>query len=282
LSNPTSADDCERVAHELYAASLPAAEGVLHIAAVWRAPDGRALVLAVNDAAPKSPTDAIVLGLARARADVIVTTGRILRHEPGLSHRLHDDPQVETALSSWREQQLGRRELPRTLILTRGEDVPLEHPIFAPDRDSRRLAPAIVTGERAAERLRAHAGSRAVDVIARGAPGLRDTIEFAREQFAARTLLVEAGPSSARSLYESPIAVDELLLTEYAGEALAERARGPEFIADATLEAAFGDAIAMRTAAVCVEEPSGRWSFGRYTRLGTQTKTRLETRAPQE
>ena len=65
---------------------LDRALGVLHVAAVWETPDGRYRTLRVGEGAIRSASDAVVLSAARARADAIVTTGRILRDEPELMH----------------------------------------------------------------------------------------------------------------------------------------------------------------------------------------------------
>ena len=61
------------------------------MAAVGRDPDGEMVVLEINQSTPRSAHDRFALDLARARADVIVTTGAILRAEPRLAYELASD-----------------------------------------------------------------------------------------------------------------------------------------------------------------------------------------------
>src|SRR5687767_11723825 len=69
----------------LYGAVLEAPKKVVHVVSAHRAGDGRLHVLAIGPRAPKSETVFFVLQLCRARADVVLTTARILRVEPELS-----------------------------------------------------------------------------------------------------------------------------------------------------------------------------------------------------
>ena len=211
--------------------SLESDEGVVHVAAVHEQADAFA-VLRIGPGAPKSATDTFVLALARARADVVITTGKILRDEPSLAYDLPSD---SGDLLAWRRAVLGRPELPVLVVLTRG-DIPPDHPAL-------------------------HGVMRPIPLAA----PLRDAIAFARSTLAARTVLVEAGPSTATLLYDPPCVVDELMLSVFEGPALApgDCARHPiagrPFVARDRLESVFGPI----PTGVRVVEPDGPWRFRR-------------------
>ncbi len=217
----------------------------LHVAAVWgRGPE--LVTLALNETTPLSPTDTFWLEVARARSDAIITTGRNLRLEPGLTHHLSDE------LMAWRQQVLGRPDGPRSIILTRGH-IPLDHAIF-----SQRPAPLVICGIEAARRLSA----RGVEAVGRAEPSIEDTIATLQEDPHLRTVLVEAGPTTAQSLYRPPSGVDELMLAVLSAPDIPEAAQGPSFPNQATIHATFGEAVHEST----VVEPSGEWRFLRYLR----------------
>ena len=115
------------------------ATGRLHVAAIHAASER---VLAIGPAAPPSETDRFVLGLARARADVIVTTGSILRAEPELVHRFAETPQADAAFAAWRRSVLGRADPPRLLVLSASGDLPKAHPAFAASTGASFVAPS--------------------------------------------------------------------------------------------------------------------------------------------
>ena len=89
--------------------TLPVDAGVLHVVATWF--DGEShRVIRITPRSPKSETDFFVLNLARARADAIITTGRILRDEPELEYAL---PSAWAgSLIAWRQAAL-HRDSPR-------------------------------------------------------------------------------------------------------------------------------------------------------------------------
>jgi riboflavin biosynthesis pyrimidine reductase len=177
--------------------------GVLHAVAVCRDNGGGLSVLRTEAAGvPTSADDRLVLGVARARADAIVTTAANLRAEPRLSHRLHRDNLTCRALSEWQ----GRRSC-QVLVLTASGDLPLDHQVLAETP-----APVIVTGSAGAELLRQR-GFDSSRIEVREQPSLRDTIALAQKSYGADTVLVEAGPSTARELYTHPILSDELMLS---------------------------------------------------------------------
>lgn len=240
---------------------------MIHVASAWQAPDdGEWFSLRIGPETPRSPTDAFVLGLARARARAIVTTGRILRDEPGLVHR--DDTAEGVALAIWRRERLGLDEPPQLVVLSRGSDLDLAHPAFAASR-------AIwVTGHAAAEAATARARLSAVgrsdaqadalglEVIGRDRPGLLDTIALLHARGLA-PVLVEAGPNTASVLYEEEGRVDELLLSICHAPSLAKSVRGARQPgADALARAGLVECSRQSRA-----EPNGRWTFTRHRRV---------------
>jgi riboflavin biosynthesis pyrimidine reductase len=180
--------------------------GVLHVAAAVGSPSGAVVVFRIGPRAPRSSTDRFVLGLSRARADAIITTGRILREEPRTTHDLGETPSATKALLAWRRDVLGKAELPWSVVLTRG-GLDLDHPLLARGRA------VIVTGRKTADSLSRRARAAGVLLLPRARPSLRDAIEAVRNELRGETVCIEAGPSTARALYRRPIAVDELLLS---------------------------------------------------------------------
>ncbi len=278
-----------------------AAGGLLHVAAVEGA---RRRVIAIGPHSPPSAADRFVLGAARARSDALVTSGAVLRAEPRLVHRLAETAAEESGLQAWRLHRLGRSRPPQLIVLTREGEIPVHHPAL-------QLAPGgfVWTSEAGRARLGGRVG--ALDVIAGIPPraggrkgpgsglrsgrdaasvgeagGLAEALEHALSQPGVETVLVEAGPSLASSLYPDPerdpeldtqrdptpgpgpghargARVEELLLSRFEG-ALDDRAVGPPFLSEGAIGAAFGSP----PSAARVEEPSGVWTFLRYRRDG--------------
>jgi riboflavin biosynthesis pyrimidine reductase len=234
----------------------PARAGrVLHVAAVCRDAEGVARVLRIGPETPKSAHDSFLLSLARARAEAIVTTGRILREEPALTHGLRGPPALRAALSAWRRERLVLAHDPWLLVLSSGRALDPMHPAFhAP------LRPVLYVPSAAAAGLR----ERFADTDARVASVPQPTVRFALDhlrRLGARRITLEAGPSTARELYDEPVGVDELWLATYEG-APPEALLGEPFASEARLRAALPEAgpPAFR------DEPSGRWRFERRWR----------------
>src|SRR5262249_10097985 len=131
LTTVRTIEDCERRIAEIYgsALDLTAASGVLHVTAVARDSAGALQTIALAPGAPHSATDAFVLNLAPARADAIVTTGRILRSEPRLRHAIGEDENV-ACLAGWRRERLGKTSAPLSVVLTGRREVDWRHPLF--------------------------------------------------------------------------------------------------------------------------------------------------------
>ncbi len=251
------------------------ATGLLHVAAIAGSP---ACAIAIGSSAPTSPTDRFVLGLARARADAIVTTGAILRAEPELVHRYAEDEEGQVALARWRERVLGKHASPGVVVLSESGDFPIEHPALVAAR-----AGLVWTTPAGRVRLGGQNVAR-LSIEGPEEPGepLRASvlraIARARELLGARTVLVEAGPTVSRTLYPTPATsspgnnrvdrvegewIDELLLSRFAGD-LKAPAVGPPFVPQARISARFGRANSVRH----IEEASGAWSFERHRVTG--------------
>ncbi|MCX4245118.1 dihydrofolate reductase family protein [Paraliomyxa miuraensis] len=253
---PPAVAVAERVRRLYGDESLSDPAGVVHVAAVGREPDGGLVVLKINQSTPHSLHDRFALDLARARADVIVTTGAILRAEPGLRYELASDR--ADALHTWRMDQLGRPTPPLVVVLTGREDIDLDHPTL-----HGWAQPWIFTNVDAAKalhgRLPQHVGLAGVP-----SPDLETLIEWAQRRFDARTITIEAGPATTRPLYEEgPCLVDELMLSVFEGT-IPTDARGDPFASERTLERLFP----RRHEGEVVEENSGPWRFVRLLRTG--------------
>jgi hypothetical protein len=113
-------------------------------------------------------------------------------------------------------------------------------------------------------------------------PDLQTLVEWARRRFDARTITIEAGPTTTRPLYrpgeglagspagmerpgpagaERPGLVDELMLSVFEGT-IPSAARGDRFVSERTLERCFTH----RHEGDVVEEESGPWRFVRLLR----------------
>lgn len=246
----TELDVPGRIASLWGSPSVPLDAGVLHVVATWF--DGRAhRVIRITPRSPKSDTDVFLLNLARVRADLILTTGRILREEPALEYSL--PPAWAASMLAWRSEILGRDGPPRVAVLTSGRDLDPEHPAL-----HGWASPVIVTSPDAARALRSRVSER-VDVIGLASTDARSVIRWARAE-GARTVSVEAGPHTACALYADPVAVDELSWSEFLEPDLAHDLRGAVAFPRAP-EAG----MAQRTSpAVTLDEGSGRWRFSRW------------------
>lgn len=261
LAEARSAADVELLADFLYGPG-PAhwGTGVLHPTSVWRGPAGdfeQPMTLRIGDRTPKSEWDLFALCLARARADAIITSGRILRAEPGLRHELLGPGTLPEALAQWR-RELGKSKPPLSLVLSLSGEIDFEHPLFS---GAGRVV--VYTGERGAWRLESRAADAGVEVQAAEPPTVRGAIEFARAAFGCATISVEAGPSTTRGLYRKPAIVDEALFSTYLGTDLPTAARGGRQITRATLEQDF---YLSSPATVVRQGPSqdGDWRFERF------------------
>jgi len=225
---------------------------VLHVAALWQRPGGDLHVLRIGEQSPRSDTDDFTLSLARARADAIVTTGRILRLEPRLTHELLGPTGLQADLREWRAQRLGRSEPARSAVLSSGRELDLDHPLL---RAAGR--PLILTSPAAVARLSGAARPRGIELLGLEPLDLRASLA-ALQARGARCISIEAGPRSALQLYEAPLAVDELMLSVYEEPDLPPAAQGAPFLAP--------ERIAQLLPHVSAPTRSGGWRFERRTR----------------
>lgn len=235
----------------------PARAGrVLHVAAVWRDAGGAARVLRIGPETPRSGHDRFLLSLSRARAEAIVTTGRILREEPALTHDLAGPPALRSALAAWRRERLVLAAKPWLLVLSSGRDLDPAHPAFAGA-----IRPLLFVPAAGAAALRERFARTDVRVASVPEPSVRGALAHLRH-LGARRITLEAGATTVRALYEEPVGVDELWLASYGGATPRANVIGPPFVDEARLEAALPE----RSAPCERVETSGAWRFERRWR----------------
>ncbi len=230
---PSSLEPVEEKLARVLGGPVGATRGVLHVAAVDAGDD----VLRIRPDTPKSELDLFLLETARTRADAIVTTGRILREEPGVTH-----------------ESRGRASDPYLVVLTSGRDLDPAHPALAA-----RVRPVIFTAADRADALLRALPDR-VRVVADDNPDIRRAVAFARDELAAGCVSIEAGPSSALPLYGEPPAVDELWLSRVLAP-VAPHLRGGAFLTASKL-----DALLPLASRAEHDQESGRWRFERRVR----------------
>ena len=195
------AADVDALARQMFGSVLPF-RGVSHVTATWEDPkDGSAWVMAIGEETPKSEYDFFMLNLARARADAIIVTGKVLRDEPTLRYTLQGPGELPAALAEWRDVYAGRREPPLLIVLTSGRGLDPSHPALSGEW----ATPIIYTSNEA------ELPELSARVVRSSTPSLREAIRWAKSEGAAIVSL-EAGPSSVLPLYDEPPAIDELLL----------------------------------------------------------------------
>ena len=245
--------DVEGRIEALYGRPLPRDGGVVHVAAGWAAPDGALHNMRIVPQTPKSETDDFVLALARARADAIITTGRILREEA------HPDPDSVGAddadLLTWRRDVMRREGAPLVVVLTRGE-IDLSHLRLVAGRA------LVLTTHAAASALAAGAGAAGIGVIGRDRPGPTDTLAFLRDERGLGTVVIEAGPSVSSVLYQRAGWIDELMLSRFHGASLPDGVVGAPLPTDDVLRQAGLFEVSREP----LDEASGLWSCSRFLR----------------
>lgn len=259
LDAVTTWQGIQEVASQIYRSDVGAHEGLVHVTAVWREELGGYRTLNLTPDTPRSEYDRFVLSLSRARADAILTTGKILRSEPGLSHEFLGPPNLRHAFAEWRTVALAKEGPPLTVILTSGHSVDRDHPIFqGPTRAM------IFTSTEGRSRLESWATASQVEVVGVDHASMHAAVAFLLGDRGVRTLSIEAGPSTTLPLYRqtSTPSIDELLLSVYLGNRVAAGVRGAPFLDPATLNRTFP----FRSDPHLVSEPSGQWQFQRFAR----------------
>jgi len=250
----TDAASVDRAARALFGSSLDTRPAVSHSAAVWRADEDEPVTsIRINEHGPKSDLDFLALHIGRARADGIIITGKILREEPTLTYDLRADPRWGDALVSWRERRWGLTDPPWLLILTSRGEIDFDHPVFHAD-----VRPLIFTTDRAASRKLAAASC---PVVADESPSIQRAIQHLHVTRECDCVSIEAGPSTARVLYERPMLVKELLLSVYLEASLDERAKGAPLVKLSDVRRLFHSETS------ATHRESGKhWSFHRLRR----------------
>ncbi|NNG15852.1 MAG: hypothetical protein HKM89_05165, partial [Gemmatimonadales bacterium] len=205
-------EDVREVARGIYRADAHGEVALLHVTAVWRDECAEYRTLNLTTETPTSEYDRFVLNLARARADAILTTGKILRTEPDLSHDFLGPPALRRAFGDWRRVILAKEHPPLSVVLTSGRTLDRHHPIFqSPAR------PLVFTSTDGRSRLATWAASVPVEVVGVDQPSTGKALAHLQEERGARTVSLEAGPSTTLPLYEQGSAppIDELLLSVY-------------------------------------------------------------------
>jgi riboflavin biosynthesis pyrimidine reductase len=218
-------------------------------------------VIKIQDAAPKSSTDFFVLSFWRAHCDAIVTTGQILRAEPTLSYALHEDAAhsrepLALGLTLYRRDVLQKSRPTRCAILTRGSQLPWDHPVL---RGEPGIEVVVLTQPQRVSELRTLLADRA-EVVGLDALDARAALDYLRST-GAQTIGVEAGPSVAGTLYSSPAAVEHLMLS-ICEAPIEAQCVGGALPADAELFAGF----ALISDVVRAEE-RGPWRFQHWRRV---------------
>lgn len=251
LSDAASVD---RAARKLFGSELDSRPAVSHSAAAWNNPASEMLTaIRINEYGPKSDLDFLSLHIARARADAIIITGKILRDEPTLGYDLRADTRWGDALLQWRERRWGLWEPPWLLILTAGGQIDFAHPAL-----HGWVNPVIFTSDRTAERTLADSP---IPVVADEAPDIRRAIYHLQTSKDCQCISIEAGPSTALTLYDRPTMVSELLLSVNLDKTLDDRAKGPAVIELARLRRRFRSETS-----VTHSREGQRWSFHRLRR----------------
>lgn len=249
--------DVTTLGRALFGEDPASAARVLQVVSVWRGDDGVARVLRIGPKTPKSRHDRFLLALARARAEAIITTGRILREEPALTHGLVGPAPLRAALTAWRSERLRLTKPPWLLVLSSGRDLDPAHPAFHGPTRALLFVPSA-----AAAALRDRFADTPVRVDSVPTPSVHLAIDHLR-RLAADRITIEAGPTTTRVLYDAPGALDELWRATYLGPGPDPAVIGEPFATDERCEAA----LPLSAAPVGREEPSGAWSFERRWRL---------------
>lgn len=250
----TDVASVDRAARMLFGSPLDTRPAVSHSFAAWREAAGQPLTtININEHGPKSELDWLALHISRARADGIIITGKILRDEPNLTYDLGADPRWGDALQSWRERRWGVCHPPWILILTRRGDIDFEHPVFHGWG-----RPLIFTTDRTATRKLAAAPC---PVVSDEAPDIRRAIRHLHLARDCECVSIEAGPSTARELYDRPMAVKELLLSVYQEPSLDPRAKGDPLVDLSTIRGLFHNETS-----AAHRDAGHHWSFYRLRR----------------
>jgi len=247
-----SGDDVRAFVARAFGGDLATDAGTIHTAAIWDGPHGPR-VIAIGPHAPASQTDSFLLHLSRARADVILTTGKILRNEPTLAHDLGVAAGFADALLDYRKRHVGKPKRARVVVLTSG-DIDFTHRALHGWAEPWVFVPATARRE-----LDERASMHGVKLVRFPVLDLESALSALADD-GATTISIEAGISTTSSRYANGWGFDELVLSRYVEPSIDSRAIGSAFPERAELERIYG----APTAQFDVTEPSGAWSVERY------------------
>lgn len=242
----TSPDIRERIRH-IWSDPLENPAGLLHVCAVASRADGSLGVLRITPDTPASSTDQFSLEVARARSDIILTSGSILRSEPDLRHTVGD------AASRWRRDVLRKKDPPEIIFLSRGKAIPLTHPAL------RQPGATVATGSATPDNCLRQLQERGIRH--RKIPG-DSPQQLVRELLAgtAKTITLETGPSTAAQFYTGAPRVGELMLSWCHDFELRKSLDAGDFVSMEHLNRAFGPP----RHEINIAESAHVWRFSRW------------------
>lgn len=250
---------------EIFGAPVVPGPAAVHVLALWKDPSGPLRVLRIDAEAPRSVTDRFVLGLARARADTVLTSGAILGAEPKLRLEMGAAGEERAEFQAWRRELIGCTQPLFGGVMTRNPHLDLDHPFFEKGERT-----AIYTTSEAAASLEERAQERGIALIPRATPTVADAIVALREHFGAPAVGIELGAGASRPLYSEPrssaepAGIDELWLSLYEEPVVPRERTTAAFFALDRLEQMFP----VTSTPVVRNEESGRWSVRRLQRRG--------------
>lgn len=238
---------------------------VLHVAAV--SPTGGARrVLRIVEQTPRSAIDNLLLHATRAWADIVLTSGKILRDEPDLCFDLGGPSPA--AADTLRASRSKRTSAPlRIGVLSSGSGLHAGMEVWKGPGQF-----ILLTDGEGAHRSAQWAARAGVEVAVLDPVGPRTAVQWATAQAGvARSgprVSVEFGASSSVHLYgdpktATPSLVDLLILSEYLG-VVPGSVLGARFLPGVDLERRYAGGVVAR---------SGDWRFGRWTRRDPTSRT---------
>ncbi len=225
--------------------------GLYQVIALWAQTADRHVVIRIAPDSPRSLRDIFCLNLARARADTIIITGKILRDEPHLRY------EIAPGLRRWRRELLGLQKLPELVVLTRTMPDP-NHPAL------RGPSPSLIyTTSEIAKKAR----SAGLEVHPDEQPSLAKLVRWLRAR-GQKNLCLEAGARTTADLYSLPAnrndpTIDELMLSRYAGSILPNHLRGLSFPSLHGL----GRYFDLPADDPSMQPPTELWTFSRMRRM---------------
>jgi riboflavin biosynthesis pyrimidine reductase len=220
---------------------------LLHVMAVASRVDGSLGAMRITPQTPSSATDRFSLEIARARADIILTSGAILRSEPDLQHA------IAPPAAAWRQEVLRKTDPPEVIFLSRGQGIPFDHPAL------RQPGATLATGSATPDGFMDEIHRRGIRHRTLPGNSPRALVDQLLSE-KIRTITLECGPSTAAQFYRGRIRVDELMLSWCQGFELPDSLNAGAVESQAQLRHHFGPPRSEYTA----DDSSYRWRFSRW------------------